>query len=213
MENLTLPQQVARMDLERLRTYRENLEFYRGSQWPGPRRRNERRLVFNYARVLLEKLTSYLVAEVSFSLLPPEPDPEAEERAREAERAVRRVYEENHLEELDFDTELDATVLGDGCYKVTWDAQEERVRVTAPDVQARSYTVAPSWTPTPISTIRRSGQTRTRVFSISSTHLLSSGVALVSLSCTTACVWRTLSTVSFSRPRFSKRVANRWRCS
>ena len=135
MEDLTLPQQVARMDLDRLRAYRENLEFYRGSQWPGPRRRNERRLVFNYARVLVEKLASYLVAGVSFSLLPVEPEPEAEERARQAELAVRRVYEENRLEELDFDTELDAAVLGDGCYKVTWDAQEERVRVTAPDVQ------------------------------------------------------------------------------
>ena len=135
MENPTFPQQVARMDLERLRAYRENLEFYRGSQWAGPRRRNDRRLVFNYARVLVEKMTSYLVAGMSLSISPAQAAPEAEERAREAEQAVRQVYEQNRLEELDFDTELDAAVLGDGCYKVTWDAEEERVRVTSPDVQ------------------------------------------------------------------------------
>lgn len=39
------------------------------------------------------------------------------------------------LEGLDFETELDAAILGDGCYKVTWDAEEQRVRVTAPDAQ------------------------------------------------------------------------------
>ena len=48
---------------------------------------------------------------------------------------MRRVYQDNRLEELDMATELDAAVLGDGCYKVIWDAEERRVRVTAPDVQ------------------------------------------------------------------------------
>ena len=33
--NLTLPQQMSRMDPERLRAYRENLEFYNGAQWLG----------------------------------------------------------------------------------------------------------------------------------------------------------------------------------
>ena len=133
--NETIQRQVARMDVDRLRAYRENLDFYRGLQWPGVARRGERRLTFNYARVLGEKLASYLVSGLSFALEPVEPGEEAEARAREASLAVRRVYEENRLEELDSDTELDAAVLGDGCYKVTWDAQEERVRVTAPDVQ------------------------------------------------------------------------------
>ena len=45
------------------------------------------------------------------------------------------MYDANHLEQLDFDTELDAAILGDGCYKVTWDTEEQRVRVTSPDVQ------------------------------------------------------------------------------
>ena len=56
-------------------------------------------------------------------------------RARSAEIAMRRVYQDNRLAELDMATELDAAVLGDGCYKVIWDTDERRVRVTAPDVQ------------------------------------------------------------------------------
>ena len=35
MDNLTLPQQIERMDLDRLRAYSENLDFYNGAQWPG----------------------------------------------------------------------------------------------------------------------------------------------------------------------------------
>ena len=48
---------------------------------------------------------------------------------------LRQVHEANHLDQLDFDTELDAAILGDGCYKVVWDSQERRVRISSPDVQ------------------------------------------------------------------------------
>ena len=134
---LSLPQQIARMDQDRQRAYRENLDFYSGLQWLGTPKRGERRLTFNYAKLLVEKLTSYLVSSNSFAIEPL--DPLAEESlgvsAREAEKALRQVYEDNGLEELDFDTELDTAILGDGCYKVTWDPKEERVRVTSPDVQ------------------------------------------------------------------------------
>jgi hypothetical protein len=123
------------MDADRLRTYRESLDFYRGSQWPGRTRRNERRLVFNYTRVLVEKVTAYLVNGMSFSISSVESGHDAEEWARRAEILIRQSYEANRLEELDLETEADAAVLGDGCYKVTWDAQQERVRVTPPDVQ------------------------------------------------------------------------------
>jgi hypothetical protein len=118
------------MDWERLRNYRENLSFYNGVQWQGYTRRRERRLVFNYAKAFVDKVTSYLMGELSFAV-----EAEAVEQARRAEQALRRVYEENSLEQLDFDTELDCAILGDGCYKVTWDTEGERVRVSAPDVQ------------------------------------------------------------------------------
>jgi len=46
-----------------------------------------------------------------------------------------RVYEENNLEQLDFETEIDCAILGEGCYKVIWDQEARSVRITAPDVQ------------------------------------------------------------------------------
>jgi hypothetical protein len=138
--NLTLPQQIGRMDLDRLRAYLENLDFYNGVQWPGRPRPRERRLTFNYARVFVDKVTSYLMSGLGFAIDPVSPSAGPvtagdTEKARKAEEAIYKVYETNNLEQLDFDTELDAAILGDGCYKVTWDSREKRVRVSAPDVQ------------------------------------------------------------------------------
>ena len=135
MNQLPLPQQIARMDAERLRTYRENLDFYNGIQWQGRTRPRERRLTFNYAKVLVGKLTSYLMSGMTTVVEPVDALPESAQRARRAQEALRRIYEENYLETMDFDTELDTAILGDGCYKVPWDSQEERVRISAPDVQ------------------------------------------------------------------------------
>jgi len=131
--NPTLPQQISRMDLDRLKAYRENLDFYNGVQWLGHLRHRERRLTFNYAKVFVDKATSYLMSGLSFAIDPV--SPEDKEKARRAEEAIYRVYETNNLDQLDFDTEIDAAILGDGCFKVTWDSQEKRVRVSAPDVQ------------------------------------------------------------------------------
>jgi hypothetical protein len=123
------------MDSDRLRAYRENLDFYGGVQWVGTPHRRERRLTFNYARTFIDKITSYLMTEMLFIMEPADSSPEAQERAKRTEEALRQVYEANHLDQLDFDTELDAAILGDGCYKVTWDSQERRVRINSPDVQ------------------------------------------------------------------------------
>ena len=54
-DNRALVEGLVRRDSQRLRAYRDNLAFYRGQQWPGPTRRRERRLVFNYARALIDK--------------------------------------------------------------------------------------------------------------------------------------------------------------
>ena len=135
MNQLTLPQIIARMDTDRLRSYRENLDFYNGTQWPGRARPGERRLTFNYAKAVVDKVASYLMTGLTTIVEPVDASPESAERARPAQDALRRVHDENHLESLDFDTELDTAILGDGAYKVTWDAQEERVRISAPDVQ------------------------------------------------------------------------------
>jgi hypothetical protein len=131
-------QALARMDASRLRAYRENLEFYQGRQWRDPARRRDRRLTLNYAKTVIEKTASYTMAGVSSVVDPEDGSSEAAARARRAEAALREVYEANGLEQLDFDNEIDCSVLGDAAYKVTWDPSAEgpaRVRVSAPDVQ------------------------------------------------------------------------------
>jgi len=121
--------------MDRIKGYKELLDFYHGRQWEGRERRGERRLIFNYARVFVEKITSYLMAGINFTVDPVEDSDKARARARKAESALYKVYEENQLEQLDLETEIDCAVLGDACYKVIWDTTEKRVRVTAPDVQ------------------------------------------------------------------------------
>ena len=135
MANEAITTQLIRLDQDRMKGYKELLDFYNGRQWEGREKRGERRLIFNYARVFVEKITSYLMAGISFAVDPFEDSDEARDRAQKAEAALYRVYEDNRLEQLDLETEIDSAVLGDACYKVTWDAAEKRVRVTAPDVQ------------------------------------------------------------------------------
>ena len=119
-----------------MRRYRDNLDFYEGRQWPGRARRGERRLTFNYAKAFADKITGYLLTGLSVQVEARDGDTAAgRDRARAAELALREVEATNGLSQLDFETELDCAVLGDACYKVTWDAAERQVRVTAPDVQ------------------------------------------------------------------------------
>ena len=131
----SIPSQLSRMDTERMTGYRELLDFYYGQQWEGRQRRGDRRLIFNYAKVFVEKIASYLMTGINFAVEPAEDTQEAANMARKAEQALYHVYEDNHLEQLDLETEIDCAVLGDGCYKIIWDAAEKKVRVTAPDVQ------------------------------------------------------------------------------
>ncbi len=134
-QTVAFPQQLVRMDLARLKAYRDNLDFYQGNQWLEPQRRRERRLTFNYAKTLIDKSASYVMGGLSFAVDPADGSPEAAEAARRAEATLRDVYDANNLEQLDFDTEIDCSVLGDAAFKVTWDPLERRVRVSAPDVQ------------------------------------------------------------------------------
>jgi len=133
--NESVLSQLARMDLGRIKNYKELLDFYYGRQWEGKSRWRERRLTFNYAKVFIEKVTSYLMGDINFVVEPYKDSDRAREIAKRAEAALKRMYGENCLEQLDLETEIDCAVLGDGCYKVIWDAAEKRVRVTAPDVQ------------------------------------------------------------------------------
>ncbi len=133
--NETIPMQLARLDMGRVKGYKELLDFYYGRHWEGRERHGERRLIFNYARVFVDKITSYLMSGINFAVDAVEDSDEARTRAQKAEAALYRVYEDNNLEQLDLETEIDCAILGDACYKVIWDTTEKKVRVTAPDVQ------------------------------------------------------------------------------
>jgi hypothetical protein len=126
------PSSLNRLDITRLASYRTNLDFYQGSQWQQTSR--HRQLVFNYAKVSIDKVTSFLMQGLGFACYPSEETDELKARVRKAEQLLRQVYEQNNLQQLDYETEIDTAILGDGCYKVIWDTGEKRVRVTAPDV-------------------------------------------------------------------------------
>lgn len=130
------PSHLNRMDTQRLAAYRSNLDFYQGAHWPTQSR--HRQLVFNYAKVSIDKLTSFLMPGLGFACYPVADvasDSEAiEARVRRAEQLLRQVYEQNNLQQLDYETEIDTAILGDGCYKVIWDTDENRIHITAPDV-------------------------------------------------------------------------------
>ena len=133
------PSDLIRMDADRIRHYKELLSFYQGTHWAGRERQSEKRLTFNYSRVIADKLTSYLMSGLKLVADPigisEEEIKESQTTARKAEEALREISEKNSLEELDYETEIDCSVLGDGCYKVVWDAEIRQVKVSAPDVQ------------------------------------------------------------------------------
>jgi len=134
-DSTSIINQLARRDTDRIRGYRDFLDFYHGRHWEGRAVRGEKRLTFNYAKTLVDKITSYLMSGVNFAVDAVEDSDEARARAQKAEQALYQVYEANNLEQLDFDTEIDCAILGDACYKVIWDNEAKVVRVTAPDVQ------------------------------------------------------------------------------
>jgi len=130
-----IPAQLNQRDTSRLKGYRELLDFYHGQHWEGYPRYGETRLTFNYAKVIIDKITSYLMSGVTFAVDPVADTPEARSQAQRAEQALYRVYDDNSLEQTDFETEIDCAILGNGCSKVTWDPGAKRVRVTSPDIQ------------------------------------------------------------------------------
>lgn len=135
MAERSLPAQLKDRDRERRRAYKQHLDFYEGHQWLADRTTNQlrRRLTFNYTKPIIHKVTSSLLAGRTTTVDPAGDDDAALAHADEIETALAQVAEQNALDQLDFDTELDAAVLGDGVYKVWWDKDNNMVRVSAPD--------------------------------------------------------------------------------
>ena len=135
MNETSIPTQLVHRDLDRIKKYKELLDFYQGKHWKGRDRRGEKRLTFNYAKVFVDKASSYLMSGINFAVDAVEESDEARAVAQRAEAALYQVYEDNNLEQLDLETEIDCAILGDACYKVIWDQETQQVRVTAPDIQ------------------------------------------------------------------------------
>jgi len=125
-------QSLSQLDRSRFASYKSNLDFYNGTQWKETSK--NRQLVFNYARIAIDKLTSYLMQGLNFACDPLDDSDQAKAIAHEAEAVIYQAYQQNNLEELDYETEIDAAILGDSCYKITWDIAEKRIRITTPDM-------------------------------------------------------------------------------
>jgi len=121
-------------DRERLAGYDSNLAFYEGKQWPTSRLRPERlrRLTMNYTRALVTKAASYTMKGASTAV---EPRNEDAAPAALAEEALSDIAMHNGLASRDIAAEIDCAVLGDGAFKVGWDAGLGHVAVATPDVR------------------------------------------------------------------------------
>lgn len=151
MNDENILSQLTRIDRDRMRRYTQNLAFYNGEQWQQRATRGEKHLTVNYAKALVDKVSSYLMAGFSFAVDPLDDSDDAKEKARSAELALYRVHIQNDLGSLDFDTEVDCAVLGDASYKVTWDIRRKQVKVTSPDAQG----LYAWWLPDDVSTVYR----------------------------------------------------------
>jgi len=132
-----LPHLLKNRDRDRLQQYTSALAFYEGKQWPAPeaRTRSVRRLTLNYAKAIVNKTATFTMKGAAVNASPRSDSDEDIAAAAAVEHYLAELAHNNGLARLDLVTEIDAAVLGDAAYKVTWDTAEERVAITAPDVR------------------------------------------------------------------------------
>ncbi len=73
---------------DRLRRYREYLDYHEGRRGASPIRARERSLTFNYARAIVEKGVSYLVIDHHPAVTPGDATAEERTQATEATRLL-----------------------------------------------------------------------------------------------------------------------------
>ncbi|HUZ29517.1 MAG TPA: phage portal protein [Solirubrobacteraceae bacterium] len=128
----TLADWLDGQDVERMQRYRGMLDFYEGTQWQRRARAGETQLTINYARALVRKAASYVFpAPVLFSV--PTATGLSDAQAAAAETALNELHAGMDLYGLDVQTLVDAAVLGDGAFKVTWDVAAKQPLVTSVD--------------------------------------------------------------------------------
>jgi hypothetical protein len=121
-------------DADRLARYADLRAFFDGDQWLGRAGRHETRHVFNYARSLVRKTSSYVFpAPVRFAVTPDGDDPADRKMANQVERTLAATIAALGLDRLDLALATDAAVTGDAAMKVTWDDARRHPRVVAVD--------------------------------------------------------------------------------
>ena len=68
MNDVSIPTQLTRHDIDRMRSYKDLLDLYHGQHWEGRAVKGEKRLTFNYAKVFIDKVTSYLMSGINFAV-------------------------------------------------------------------------------------------------------------------------------------------------
>lgn len=126
--------ELTQLDVTRRQNYDIYLNFYDGKQWPSQTPK-VKQLTFNYLKVFIDKISSYLIHDISYAVDPIDDSEESKSNASKAEAAIAEVAEFNDLPALDYDTEVDCAILGDACYKVTWSQVDKQVKITSPDVK------------------------------------------------------------------------------
>ena len=56
------PAQLEKREPERFKRYRELLDFYHGRHWQTRAGRSEKQLTFNYAKTMIDKVSSYVIS-------------------------------------------------------------------------------------------------------------------------------------------------------
>ncbi len=138
----------------RLQRYRRFLDFDNGKHDVGRLGFGQTPIVANYARVFVRKGASYLFPEpVAVAVDAPDDSPAAQTAAARIEATLAHVAHANDLGAADLATAIDAGVLGDGAFKVTWESYPSNpsrkgrgdggVRIVPVDVQTLFVESAP----------------------------------------------------------------------
>ena len=144
-------------DAARRTRYRQYLLFDAGKHDVGRLGIGATAVVVNYAAIFVRKGASYLMPEpVRYRVLPPDASTAASAAAVRCEHLLAAVSRTDDLDLVDLATAIDAAVLGDAAYKVTYDATERRVRVVAVDPQSLYVETAPD-NPRGVVTVRQYG--------------------------------------------------------
>ncbi len=129
---MLLPTHIRDVDLDRFARYRDNLAFFQGQQEPQRPGRLRRLLVANYARALVRKTASYLMGSPPTVTVTSSLGPQA---TRTAQEQIDLMSSLNRLALVDYEVAVDAAVLGDGAFRLGWDADRAAVAVSPVDVQ------------------------------------------------------------------------------